>query len=82
MLRGCIISGLCALGVLVGLPRRRQPDGAVQTLLYGFVLFLLTRVAEVGDFDGEVIQWPWYVAVGSAVTFVFALALDRHGPRG
>ncbi|MEC7232727.1 MAG: hypothetical protein VXW31_07305, partial [Planctomycetota bacterium] len=77
-----IISGLFALWLFVGLPRRRQPDGAVQTLLYGFVLFLLTRVAEVGDFDGEVIQWPWYVAVGSAVTFVFALALDRHGPRG
>ena len=42
------------------------------------MLFLLTRVAEVGDFDGAVIQWPWYVAVGSAVTFVFALALDRR----
>ena len=76
-----IISGLFGLWLLVGLPRRRQPDGAIQTLLYGFVLFLLTRVAEVGDFDGAVIQWPWYVAVGSAVTFVFALALDRRATR-
>lgn len=76
-----IISGLFGLWLIVGLPRRRQPDGAIQTLLYGFVLFLLTRVAEVGDFDGAVIQWPWYVAVGSAVTFVFALALDRRAAR-
>ena len=76
-----IISTLFGLWLFVGLPRRRQPYGAVQTLLYAFVLFLLTRVAEVGDFDGAVIQWPWYVAVGSAVTFVFALALDRHRRR-
>ena len=59
----------------------RLPPALQQTLLYAFVLFLLTRVAEVGDFDGAVIQWPWYVAVGSAVTFVFALALDRHRRR-
>lgn len=72
-----IISGLFALWLFVGLPRRRQPYGAVQTLLYGFSLFLLTRVAEVGDFDGKVIQWPWYAAIGSLVTFLFAFALDR-----
>ncbi|MEE2939990.1 MAG: hypothetical protein VX460_06370, partial [Planctomycetota bacterium] len=76
-----IISALFALWLFVGLPRRQQPYGAVQTLLYAFVLFLLTRVAEVGDFDGEVLQWPWYVAVGSTVTFVFALLLDRHRRR-
>lgn len=76
-----IISALFGAWLFVGLPRRRQPYGAVQTLLYGFSLFLLTRVAEVGDFDGAVIQWPWYVAIGSTVTFLFALLLDRHGRR-
>lgn len=74
-----IIATLFGLWLFVGLPRRRQPYGAAQTLVYAFVLFLLTRVAEVGDFDGKVIQWPWYVAIGSAVTFVFALVLDKHG---
>ena len=75
------ISALYLAWLLVGLPRRRQPYGAVQSLVFGFTLFLLTRVADVGDFDGRVLQWPWYVPVGSTVTFVFALVMDKHGSR-
>ncbi|MEM9380591.1 MAG: hypothetical protein AAGB93_11630 [Planctomycetota bacterium] len=76
------ISALFLLWLLFGLPRRRQPFGAVQTLLLAFSLFLLTRLAEVGDFDdGRSIAWPWYVPVGSTVTLVFAFALDKHGRR-
>lgn len=74
------ISALFLAWLLVGLPRRRRPYGAVQTLLLGFVLFLLTRVAEVGQFDnGDHLAWPWYVPVGSLVTFVFSHLLDKHG---
>lgn len=74
------ISVVFALWLVTGLPRRRQPYGVVQTLLYGFMLFLMTRLAEVGDFDdGKSIAWPWYVPVGSTVTFVFALLLDKYG---
>lgn len=74
------ISALFLAWLLVGLPRRRRPYGAVQTLLLGFVLFLLTRVAEVGQFDnGRHLAWPWYVPVGSLVTFVFSHLLDKHG---
>ncbi|MEM8713966.1 MAG: hypothetical protein AAGG01_23740, partial [Planctomycetota bacterium] len=76
------ISTVFALWLFFGLPRRAQPFGAVQTLLYGFVLFLITRLAEVGDFDdGKSIAWSWYVPVGSSVTFLFALLLDKHGRR-
>ena len=76
------ISVVFGLWLFVGLPRRRQPYGAIQTLFYGFSLFLLTRLAEVGDFDdGKSIAWSWYVPVGSTVTFVYALVLDKHGRR-
>ena len=72
------ISVLFFLWLLFGLPRRRQPFGAVQSLLFAFTLFLLTRVAEIGAFDdGNSIAWPWYVPVGCTVTFVYALLLDR-----
>ncbi len=74
------VSTVFALWLVVGLPRRRQPYGVIQTLVYGFSLFLLTRVAEVGDFDdGKSIAWSWYVPVGSTVTFLYALLLDKHG---
>ena len=74
------ISALFLAWLALGLPRRRRPYGAVQTLLLGFVLFLLTRVAEVGQFDnGKHLAWPWYVPVGSLVTFVFSHLLDKHG---
>lgn len=74
------ISAVFALWLVTGLPRRSQPYGAVQTLLYGFSLFLVTRLAEVGDFDdGKSIAWSWYVPVGSTVTFLYALLLDKHG---
>ncbi|MEM9801045.1 MAG: hypothetical protein AAGA20_12030 [Planctomycetota bacterium] len=74
------ISAVFLLWLVFGLPRRRQPFGAVQTLWYAFTLFLLTRIAETGDFDdGKSIAWPWYVPAGSLVTFVYALLLDKYG---
>lgn len=73
------ISAIFLAWLFVGLPRRRQPFGVAQTLLYGFSLFLLTRVAAHGDFDGKTIAWPWYVPVGSTVTFIFSLLLDKYG---
>lgn len=82
------IGALFLAWLTLGLPRRRQPYGAVQTLLYGFVLFLLTRVAAHGDLEvmvsGEIVDrslaWVWYVPAGSLVTVVFSLLLDgsRH----
>lgn len=74
---------LLAAWLLFGLPRRSAPYGVIQTLIYAFALFLLTRLAEVGDLpDGRTIAWPWYVPVGSTVTFAFSLVLDKHARRG
>ena len=65
------------LWVTVGLPRRRQPHASIQTLWLAFTLFLLTRLAEVGDFDdGRSIAWPWYVPVGSTMTLLYAYLLE------
>ena len=78
------IGGLFLAWLTFGLPRRRQPFAAAQTLLYAFVLFLLTRLAAHGDMDVMVrgeqtkksLAWVWYVPVGSLVTVVFSLLLD------
>lgn len=76
------VSLVFLLWLLFGLPRRRHPYAAIQTIWYAFSLFLLTRVAEVGDFDGRTIAWTWYVPIGAAVTLLYAFLLDRPARRG
>jgi SSS family solute:Na+ symporter len=67
-----------ALWLPFGLARRPRPVGAAQTLILAFYLFLLTRLAKVGDVvDGRSVSWPYYVPIGCTVAFVFALVLDR-----
>jgi hypothetical protein len=67
-----------ALWLPLGLSRRPRPVGAAQTLVLAFYLFLLTRLAKVGDVvDGRSVSWPYYVPIGFTVAFVFALVLDR-----
>ncbi len=78
-----VAGGFLALWLFLGLPRRRQPHGSIQTLWLAFTLFLLTRLAEVGAFDdGRSIAWPWYVPVGSSMTLLYAYLLDRPSSRG
>ncbi|MGB0330829.1 MAG: sodium:solute symporter family transporter [Planctomycetota bacterium] len=73
-----VVGTFIGLWLFLGLPRRRQPHGSIQTLWLAFTLFLLTRLAEVGDFDdGKSIAWPWYVPVGSSMTLLYAYLLDR-----
>jgi Na+/proline symporter len=77
-----VVGIFIGLWLFLGLPRRRQPHGSIQTLWLAFTLFLLTRLAEVGDFDdGKSIAWPWYVPVGSSMTLLYAYLLDRPSPR-
>jgi Na+/proline symporter len=74
-----------ALWIPFGLVRRPRPVGAAQTLVLAFYLFLLTRLAEVGDIvPKRTVSWPYYVPIGCTVAFVFALVLDRPAqrPRG
>ncbi|MEZ6016557.1 MAG: hypothetical protein R3F49_15680 [Planctomycetota bacterium] len=75
---------IMALWIPLGLSRRSHPFGVIQTLLLAFYLFLLTRLAEVGEIVPAVgdaaersISWPFYVPIGCTVSFVFALILDR-----
>ncbi|MEO0660535.1 MAG: hypothetical protein AAFZ87_03260, partial [Planctomycetota bacterium] len=77
-----LVSIVFFLWLVFGLPRRRHPYAAIQTIWYAFSLFLLTRVAEVGDFDGRSIAWPWYVPIGAAVTVLYSFLLDRPARRG
>lgn len=77
-----VAGAFIGLWFLLGLPRRRQPHGSIQTIWLAFTLFLLTRLAEVGDFDdGRSIAWPWYVPVGSSMTLLYAYLLDRPPSR-
>lgn len=72
-----------ALWVPLGLARRPRPVGAAQTLLLAFYLFLLTRLAKVGDVvDGRSLAWPFLVPVGCTAAFVLALVLDRPRRKG
>ena len=84
-----LVGAVFLLWLLFGLPRRRHPYAAIQTIWYAFSLFLLTRVAEVGDFEPSrpggpprAIAWPWYVPIGAAITLVYAFLLDRPARRG
>lgn len=78
-----VVGVFLVLWVTLGLPRRRRPHGVIQTIWLAFTLFLLTRLAEVGDFDdGRSIAWPWYVPVGSSMALLYAYLLDRPGASG
>lgn len=84
-----LVGAVFLLWLLFGLPRRRHPYAAIQTIWYAFSLFLLTRVAEVGDFEPSsaggaqrAIAWPWYVPIGAAITGLYAFLLDRPARRG
>lgn len=86
-----VAGGLFLAWLTLGLPRRRHPYAAIQTIWFGFSLFLVTRVAEVGDFDvvdattGAVrsasIAWPWYAPIGALVTLSYSFLLDRPAGR-
>lgn len=77
------VGGFLLLWMILGLPRRRQPQGVIQTIWLAFTLFLVTRLAEVGDFDdGRSIAWTWYVPVGSTMSLLYAFLLDRPSAPG